>query len=128
DRADGAPALLPYRLPQGAAVRGMDPKQLWGALEKGEINMVAATATDGHLASSDWKALVDDKKVFPPQLACVLVRQDKLMEEPRLKAALQELSGKFSLETMRRLNAQVEIERKAVAQVAAAALAEAGLR
>src|SRR5207302_538750 len=57
DRPDGPPALLPYRLPQDAAVRGMDPKQLWSALEKGEINMVAASATDGHLASSNWKAL-----------------------------------------------------------------------
>jgi glycine betaine/choline ABC-type transport system substrate-binding protein len=128
DRPDGAPALLPYRLPQGAPVRGMDPKQLWMALEKGEVNMIAASATDGHLISSEWKALADDKKVFPAQLAGILVRQEKLTGEPRLKAALEELSGKFTVETMRKLNAQVEIDKKPVAQVAAEALAAAGLR
>jgi osmoprotectant transport system substrate-binding protein len=128
DRPDGPPALLPYRLPQGAAVRAMDPKQLWMALEKGEINMVAASATDGHLASRDWTALADDKNVFPPQLACLLVRQEKLAQEPRLQPALQELSGKFTVEAMRKLNAQVDIEKKPLEQVAATALAEAGLR
>jgi len=128
DRPDGPPALLPYRLPQGAAVRGMDPSQLWMALEKGEIDMVSASSTDVHLVSNAFKALIDDKNVFPAQLACLLVRQEKLTAEPRVKPALQELSGKFSVDTMRRLNAQVEIEKKPVAQVAAAALAQAGLQ
>jgi len=45
-----------------------------------------------------------------------------------LRPALAELSGKFNLETMRKLNAQVDIEHRAVAAVAADFLTQAGLR
>jgi osmoprotectant transport system substrate-binding protein len=128
DRPDGIPALNEYQLPLGAAIRGMDPKDLFPAMQKGELNMAAATATDGHLALETWKALTDDKNVFTPQLACVLVRQDALAREPRLRAALQELSGKFSIAIMRKYSAQMEIQRRPAAQAAAAALAEAGLQ
>ena len=128
NRPDGIPALNVYKLPSSAAVRGMDPKDTFRAMEQGEINMVAGTATDAHLASTKWRALKDDRSVFSPQLACLLVRLDKLAEEPRLKPALQELSGKFTVETMRKLNARVEIAKEPVAQVAAAALAAAGLK
>ena len=45
-----------------------------------------------------------------------------------LRPALAELSGKFNLEIMRKLNAQVDIEHRAVAAVAADFLTQAGLR
>jgi glycine betaine/choline ABC-type transport system substrate-binding protein len=45
-----------------------------------------------------------------------------------LRPALAELSRKFNLEIMRKLNAQVDIEHQSVASVAADFLAQAGLR
>jgi glycine betaine/choline ABC-type transport system substrate-binding protein len=45
-----------------------------------------------------------------------------------LRPALEELSGKFTADVMRRLNAQVEVDKRPVAQVAAEFLASAGLR
>jgi glycine betaine/choline ABC-type transport system substrate-binding protein len=45
-----------------------------------------------------------------------------------LRPALAELSGKFNLETVRKLNAQVDIEHQSVAAVAADFLTQAGLR
>jgi glycine betaine/choline ABC-type transport system substrate-binding protein len=45
-----------------------------------------------------------------------------------LKAALSELSGKFTLETMRKLNAQVDLDHRPPAAVAADFLRQAGLR
>ena len=125
-REDALPALSPYRL--SIASRVIDPKQLFAALEKGDVNMIATRATDGHLKSPDWKILADDQKVFPAYQACLLVRKDLIMAEPMLRPALAELSGKFNLETMRKLNAQVDIEHQAVAAVAADFLAQAGLR
>src|SRR6185295_1565999 len=72
-REDALQALAPYRL--SIASRVIDPKQLFPALEKGDVNMIATRATDGHLMSPDWKTLADDQKVFPPYQACLLVRK-----------------------------------------------------
>jgi len=63
-RGDALQALAPYRLPV-AATRVIDPKQLFAALEKGDVNMIATRATNGHLMSPDWKIVADDQKVFP---------------------------------------------------------------
>lgn len=128
DSAGGWFALSKYRLPMSTAPRSMDRAQLFAKLESGEVTMIAARATDGRLTSPDWKVLKDDMKVFTSYQACLLVRQDKLAQTPQLKAALLELSGKFTADTMRKLNAQVDVEHRPVAAVAADFLTKAGLR
>jgi osmoprotectant transport system substrate-binding protein len=125
-REDALQALAPYRLSMSSRV--MDSKQLFAALEKGDVSMIATRAADGHLMSPDWKIVADDQKVFPSYEACLLVRKDLITAEPMLRPALAELSGKFNLEIMRKLNAQVDIEHQSVASVAADFLAQAGLR
>lgn len=125
--SDGLQELAPYRLPLGSQ-RILDAKELFTALSKGDVDMIATRATDGHLMSPDWKILADDQKVFPPYYACLLVRQDLLAAEPALRPALAELSGKISAEVMRKMNAQVDVQGQAVATVAAEFLAQAGLR
>jgi osmoprotectant transport system substrate-binding protein len=127
-RDDGLRALNRYRLPLGAAVRSMDPKDLFPALEKGQVNMIAATATDGRLDSAGWGTLADDQKVFPPQQALLLVRQDLLDADPRIRAALAELAGRITQSAMRAMNAKVDVGRQPAAEVAGAFLAEAGPR
>jgi glycine betaine/choline ABC-type transport system substrate-binding protein len=124
----GWSALSKYRLPMASAPRGLEQNQLFAKLEAGDVTMIAARATDGHLTSPDWKVLADDRKVFTSYQACLLVRQDKLAQTPQLKAALAELSGKFSADTMRKLNAQVDVEHRPPAAVAAEFLTQAGLR
>jgi osmoprotectant transport system substrate-binding protein len=127
-RADGTTALNAYKLPMSAPVRSMELALLYKALDQGQLTMIAANATDGFLLGRDWKILRDDKRVFAPYQACVMVRQDALAAEPRLRAALAELSGKFDNEAMRRLNAQVDVDHRYVQDVAAAFLAQAGLK
>ena len=126
--AGGLSALSKYRLPMAVAPRSMNQKELFDKLTAGDVTMIATRATDGHLTSPEWKVLADDRKVFTTYQACLLVRQDKLAQTPQLRAALAELSGKFSVETMRKLNAQVEVEHRPVAAVASEFLAQAGLR
>ena len=94
---------LPTACPM-AAPRILDPKQLFAALEKGDVDMIATRATDGHLMSPDWKILADDQKVFPSYEACLLVRKDLIAAEPGLRPALAELSGKIQ----RRHHAEAE--------------------
>jgi osmoprotectant transport system substrate-binding protein len=133
-RSDGFQALALYRLPM-AAPRILDPKQLFAELEKGSVDMIATRATDGHLTSPDWKVLADDRKVddrptkvFPAYEACLLVRKDLIAAEPGLRPALAELSGKIQADAMRKLNAEVDVDHRPLATVAAEFLAQAGLR
>ncbi|MGD1096865.1 MAG: glycine betaine ABC transporter substrate-binding protein [Bryobacteraceae bacterium] len=127
-RIDGMPALENYHLPMGAPIRSMDLGLLYKALDQGQVTMIAANATDGPLAAHDWTTLEDDKKVFGSYQACVMVRQSLLAAEPQLKPALDELSGKFTNEIMRKLDADVDVNHRRVSDVAAEFLTRAGLK
>ena len=125
-RSDGLQELASYRLPMDSP-RVLDSTQLFVKLANGDVDMIATRATDGHL-TSDWKVLADDKKVFPPYQACLLVRKDVIAAEPALQPALAELSGKISADTMHKLNAEVDVLNRPVATVAAGFLERAGLK
>lgn len=126
-RSDALPALNPYRLSM-SALRSMDGQQLFPALEKGDVDMIATRATDGHLLSGDWKVLDDDQQAFRSYLACLMVRKDVLVAEPTLRAALAELSGKLSVAAMRKMNADVDLNHRPAATVATEFLTQAGLK
>ncbi len=129
ERIDGMAAFNLYRLPMAALTKVSDPGSLYAALAAGEVTMVVGNTTDGVLARhDDWKALADDKKVFPIYQACVMVREDVLANDPRIRGALAELSGKITNDTMRRLDAEVDVDRKKPADVAAEFLSQAGLK
>lgn len=127
-RSDGMPLLNKYHLPMSAAPRSMDLGLLFKALSEAKVTMIAANATDGPLASPDYTVLADDQKLFPPYQACLMVRDDVLAAEPALRAALKELSGKFTNEIMRKLNAQVDVDHRQQRDVAAEFLASVGLK
>jgi glycine betaine/choline ABC-type transport system substrate-binding protein len=123
-RAGGATALSAYAIPMEQGTRAMEPSQLFPALERGEVTMVASTAADGRLLSSEYTVLTDDRGVFPAYRACLLVRRGA---DPALGPALASLSGKLSTETVRKLTAAVDLDHRNPAEVAARFLAEAGL-
>ncbi len=126
-RIDGMPALAQYHLPMASAPRSMDLGLLYKAMEDGQVNMIAANATDGPLASHDWTVLEDDKHVFGAYQACILARQDALTNEPRLKPALEELTGKLNNDVMRKLNAAVDVDHRQPRDVAQEFLKQHGL-
>ena len=108
-RPDGLNGLRKnYRLPLKGSPRTMDLGLLYNALEHKEVDMIAANATDGLLSAKDVRVLRDDKRSFPPYQAALVVRATVLENHPRLRPALEELSGKFPDETMRKLNYQVD--------------------
>jgi glycine betaine/choline ABC-type transport system substrate-binding protein len=128
ENRSGLPALNSYHLPQAAPMRAMETGELFAALEKGDLNMIVTSITNGRLNAPEWKVLRDDKKVFPSQQVCLLARQDRLNEEPLLRQALGELSGKLTLDVVRKLNQQVDVDHLNPATVASQFLASAGLR
>jgi len=127
-RIDGIPAISNYKLPMAQAIRGMEARQLFPALEEGNLSMIAADSTDGRLTLPDYRVLADDKHAFAPYQACLLVRQDILSAEPQLRAYLGELSGKFTTEGVRKMSAEVDLNHRQPAAVAAEFLAQAGLK
>jgi osmoprotectant transport system substrate-binding protein len=129
ERTDGLAALNQYRLPMSAAPRVSDPGSLYGALAEGTLTMVAGNETDGQLdRHPEWKELSDDKKVFGFYQTCILARADLLANDPKIQVALAELSGKLTKDGIRKLDAEVGVDHKKAAEVAAAFLQRAGLK
>jgi len=127
-RPDGLAGLLKtYHLPIHGSPKTMDLGLLYKALEQGQVSMVAGNATDGQLSVLNAVILQDDQHYFPPYDCGFVVRPEILKDHPALQQALGELVGRFSDQTMRKLNHQVDGEHRPVREVAEHFLREAGL-
>jgi osmoprotectant transport system substrate-binding protein len=125
-RADGLAALKStYGMQFKGSLKTMDLGLLYKAIEQEQVDMIAASATDGMLSKMDLKVLEDDKHAFPPYEVSIVAREALLGERPEVRAALEELSGKFSNAKMRQLNYLVDVEHRSVAGVAEGFLKEA---
>jgi len=118
-RVDGLKALQQTYALRSNTIKTMDLGLLYRALEDGQVTMIAANATDGLLSKLDVKVLDDDKHAFPPYELCIAAREDRLTAVPGLRAALAELTGKFTDRKMQDLNYQVDGRHRPVAEVAA---------
>jgi glycine betaine/choline ABC-type transport system substrate-binding protein len=112
-RPDGLDGLLKtYGIHMAAQPATMDLGLLYHALEAGDVNMIAASATDGQISKRDVAVLRDDKNYFPPYQCAIVVNEAAETRVPGLRAALDELSGKISTDTMRQLNYEVDVEHR----------------
>jgi len=119
-RPDGLAGLVKaYGLRIAGDPVTMDLGLLYQALGARKVDLIAANSTDGLISALDVKVLDDDRHYFPPYECAVVVRAASLQRHPKLRAALDELSGKLSDATMRRLNYEVDGKHRAVAEVAA---------
>jgi glycine betaine/choline ABC-type transport system substrate-binding protein len=118
-RPDGLPGLVQT---YGLRLKGdpvtMDLGLLYPALRSGQIEMGAASATDGQLTDPAFTVLADDRQYFPPYECAVVVRSETLRRFPALRAALSQLSGRITDAEMRRMNAAVDREKRSVGEVA----------
>ena len=118
-RPDGLPGLVSA---YGLRIEGqpvtMDLGLLYAALEARKVDLIAANSTDGLASAMDVAILEDDRRYFPPYECAVLVRADTLARFPQLRGALEELSGRISEETMRRLNYEVDGKHRPAGEVA----------
>jgi len=128
-RPDGLPGLIStYGLQLSGAPKTMDLGLLYRALEKKQVDMAAGNSTDGLLSVLPVTALADDRRYFPPYDCALVVREEAEAKFPRLKAALEELSGKIDGATMRRLNYELDGEHRPAREIARGFLASVGLR
>jgi osmoprotectant transport system permease protein len=100
--------------------REMDLSLTYRALASGELDLIAGNSTDGLIAALDLFQLADDKHYFPPYQAVFIARKEV---EPALKAAYDKLANAISTEDMRRLNYEVDGNKRSPREVAAEWLA-----
>ena len=115
-REDGLAGLLKtYHLRLQGSPKTMDLGLLYKALEQKQVDMIAASATDGVLSVLDVKVLQDDKRYFPPSEAAPVVRSDALAAHPGMREALHELGGKLPNNTTHKLNYEMDGKHRPVA-------------
>ena len=119
-RPDGAPLLSRVYGLRFAGVRTMDLGLLYRALSERQVDLVVGSATDAAIDRWGLVMLEDDRHAFPPYEAAPVVRRAALERHAGLAAALERLGGTLDAAAMRRLNAEVETERRSPAQVVTA--------
>ncbi|NUR92571.1 MAG: glycine betaine ABC transporter substrate-binding protein [Nonomuraea sp.] len=129
-RDDGLPGLskaYDMSIPKNQ-VKLLDTGVVYTETDKGQTcNFGEVFTTDGRIAALGLTVLEDDRKFFPVYNAAVTVRQDTYDKYPALEKILQPVIAKLDDDTMRRLNAQVDVEGREPAKVSAEWLAEQGL-
>jgi osmoprotectant transport system substrate-binding protein len=117
-RPDGLPGLsAAYGLRFAEPPRTMDLGLLYRALTAHQVDMIAASSTDGPIQALGLVVLQDDRHYFPPYQAVPLVRDDALRRWPQIGVALDALAGKISEDEMRRMNEAVDGQHRDPAEV-----------
>lgn len=128
ERKDGFPGLAKtYNLQFAEPPKVMDSQLIYSALKNRKVDLVAGHSTDGQIGRFDLAILQDDRLFFPPYQAVPIIRQQTLAKHPELREVLQQLSGKISEPEIKRLNFQVEGEKRELKQVVQQFLQSKGL-
>ena len=100
-------------------IRQMDAGLVYTALRNGQVFAGLVYTTDGRLNAFKLKLLEDDRHYFPDYTAAPVVRQAFLDAHPKLAEELKPLAALFDDETMRQLNARVDVDHESPSAVAA---------
>ena len=111
-REDGYPGFSKAYGLKFAEVREMDLSLTYIALSSRQVDLIAGNSTEGRIATLDLFQLADDRKYFPPYEAVYLVRNDVLARVPALREVLEKLANSISTEEMRRLNYEIDGNRR----------------
>ena len=100
-------------------IRQMDAGLVYTALKNGQVFAGLVYTTDGRLSAFNLKLLDDDLHYFPDYTAAPVVRKEYLDAHPELEGLLKPLADLFDDETMRQLNARVDVDHESPSKVAA---------
>ena len=116
-RADGYPGFVQaYGFNFAKQPREMDLALTYRALQSGELDIIAGNSTDGLISALDLFQLEDDRRFFPPYQAVFIARKES---EEVLKRAFGMLANAISTEDMRRMNYEVDGNKRTPKDVAA---------
>ncbi len=118
-RADGYPGFVKaYGLHFADQPREMDLSLTYIALASNKVDLIAGNSTEGRIAALDLFQLEDDRHYFPPYEGIYFVRAETLARVPALQEVLSKLAGALSTAEMRRLNYEVDGQKRGQAEVA----------
>ena len=121
-RADGyAGFSKAYGFSFAKQPREMDLSLTSRALQSRELDIIAGNSTDGLISALDLFQLEDDKHYFPPYQAVFIFRQDV---SESVAPALSRLIDAISTDEMRKLNYEVDGNKRTPKEVAAEWLAK----
>jgi osmoprotectant transport system substrate-binding protein len=129
ERPDGLkPLEETYKFKFGRPnVKRMDSGLTYSALKEQQVDVALAFATDGRIPAFNFMVLKDDKNFFPSYALTPVVRKATLDANPKLAELLNGLSAKLDDDTMAKLNAGVDVEKKSIEDVSANFLKTNGL-
>ena len=108
-------------------VKRMDTGLTYNALRDRQVDSAVVFATDGRIPAFNFVVLTDDKNYAAPYNLTPVVRKEVLDKNPKLAEVLNSVSPKLSNETMAKLNASVDVDKKTPEEVAEGFLKANGL-
>jgi osmoprotectant transport system substrate-binding protein len=108
-------------------VKRMDTGLTYTALKDRQVDSAVVFATDGRIPAFNFVVLTDDKHYAPPYNLTPVVRKEVLDKNPKVADALNAVSAKLNDETMAKLNASVDVDKKTPEEAAEGFLKTNGL-
>jgi osmoprotectant transport system substrate-binding protein len=108
-------------------VKRMDTGLVYQALKDRQVDSGVVFATDGRIPAFNFVVIKDDKNYAPPYNMTPVVRKEILDKNPKIAEALNAVAAKLNNETMAKLNATVDVDKKTPEEVAETFLKQNGL-
>jgi osmoprotectant transport system substrate-binding protein len=121
------PMLAKYELEPFKQAVTMQINLLYQAIRDEQVDVGVAYSTDARIHAYDLVWLDDDRSLYPPFEAAYAVNLSTLEKAPEVAEVLGQLSGKIDVETIQRLNYEVDIKQRDHQEVAIEYLKEIGL-
>jgi osmoprotectant transport system substrate-binding protein len=109
-------------------VRQVDSGGRYAALDGGDVDVASVFSSDGQLMDGKYVVLADPRRLFASGHVAPIVTQ-KVLEAhgPALRTTIDAVSAKLTTAAMRRLNADVDVKKRAPLAVATEFLRAQGL-
>ena len=99
-------------------LKTLDTGAIYAATADGDCNFGEIFTTDGRIKALDLAVLEDDKRFFPAYNVSVVVREEKLDENPQIEKLFAPVTEKLTDETLIELNAEIDVDGREPADVA----------
>lgn len=119
ENTDGMPALIKtYGNFSFKEVNFFDNAIKYQLIKEKQADLIVAFTTDGQLVDPSYVLLNDDKHAWTTYNIVPIVRQNTLNQNQAIEGILNKVSKKLDTETMQRLNAEVDINKREPDEVA----------
>lgn len=118
-REDGLPALEKvYGKFDFKSKAVFDNALKYDVLKSGKADLAVAYTTEGNLADKTFLVLKDDKNVWPPYNIAPIVRNEVLVNNPKLAALINKVTATLSDSVVIKLNSEVDVNKREYTEVA----------